>query len=143
MQTVFADQDALLSSLDLSKQPDLVTKTDVAVNDKTFLDKFSHLLRETQNMKIDQSVLDNMLKSLYKASSQKSNASTQYKVAFIEALLGERKFLINLVRSLLRIVLNQTNKRIIGSSGGQYSGSKHKHDLDKQHKERETLVVAA
>ena len=82
----------------------MITKTDVAANDKDFLSRFSELLRETQNLKIDQSVLDNMLQSLYKTSTNQKSSSTRYKVSFVLALIAERKFFINLARSLLRIV---------------------------------------
>ena len=56
----------MLSSIDLSKQPSLVTKTDVDMNDKAFLTKFSDILRESQFLKLEQTVIDNMLQSLYK-----------------------------------------------------------------------------
>lgn len=52
-RAIFANQEALLSSLDLTNMPHLVTKTDVNANDKDFLDQFTELLRETQNLKID------------------------------------------------------------------------------------------
>jgi len=48
-----------------------------------------------------------MLKSLLKTSSKsssKQSSSATYKVAFVEALLSERKFFISLVMSLIRIV---------------------------------------
>ena len=54
--------------MDLTNFPHLITKTDVAANDKIFLVRFAELLRETQNLKIDQEVLDDMLQSLYKTS---------------------------------------------------------------------------
>ena len=63
-KAIFADQEAFLSSLDLSNHPHLVTKTDVAANDKNFLQQFTELLRDTQNLKIDESVIDNLIKSL-------------------------------------------------------------------------------
>ena len=80
----------------------------VAANDKEFIHEFSELLRETHNLKIDQSVLDNMLQSLHRTSASTNSTSTRNKVTFVLALLAERKFLINLVRSLLRLVLQAT-----------------------------------
>ena len=68
-RSIFADQESFLSSVDLSNYPHLITKTDVAANDKEFLSRFTELLRETQNLKIDEQVLDNMIKSLYKAAT--------------------------------------------------------------------------
>ena len=66
-------------------------------------------------MKIDQTVSDNMLQSLYKTSSNNNggqstvnSSSARYKVSFVQALLAERKFFVNLVRSLLRIVTQAT-----------------------------------
>ena len=102
----------------------------MAANDKEFLISFSNLLRDSQNLKLDEQVIDNMLKSLFKtnsAGSNKSNSSAQYKVAFIQALLGERKFLINLVRSLLRVVLSAANPRNADKhAAGVASGSSSK-----------------
>ena len=68
-KSIFANQEALLQSIDLRNVPSLTTKTDVAANDKDFIVKFSELLRKTQNLKLDQEVLDNMLQPLCKVST--------------------------------------------------------------------------
>ena len=85
-RAIFTNQEALLSSVDLSNFPHLVTKTDVAANDRDFIFQFTELLRETQNLKIDPTVQENMLQSLYKTSNHQSSSkssSAQYKISFI------------------------------------------------------------
>ena len=48
-----------------------------------------------------------MLQSLYKAAHSAQSSSVRNKVTFIMTLLAERKFFINLVRSLLRLRVKQ------------------------------------
>lgn len=46
-RTIFANQEAFLSSVDLSASPSLDAKTDVAAHDREFLAQMTALLSET------------------------------------------------------------------------------------------------
>ena len=95
--------------MDLSNNPDLITKTDVVVNDKNFIEKFRELLRGTQNLKIDNKVIEHLINSLEKNTS--SVSKIEARISFVLTLLSERKFFINLIRSLLGIV-NRANSEL-------------------------------
>lgn len=90
----------------------------MAANDKDFLHNFAELLRATLNLKIDSTIQDNMLQSLFKASnSSVQSSSARCKVYFVQALLAERKFFINLIRSLLSRIGAVNQQTVLGHGG--------------------------
>ena len=89
-QVVFADQESSVDQSDYC--------------DSTFMHKFSEVLKETRNLKIDNSVIENCIKSIQR---NKSDKKVQFKVAFLEAILSERKFFLNLIKSLLKMFETQ------------------------------------
>ena len=83
----------------------MLLKTDLLAKDKKFLDNLDDLLQVTDGLQLDQLIVDNMLLGLEKVTPCADTA--RFKVQFVEALFAERKFFINMVRSLLQMI----NKR--------------------------------
>ena len=80
-----------------------VTKTDVIANDRDFLASMEQILADTSLLKLSQPYIDLLLQSL--CVGDLSQAFIQERITFVHALLSERKFFVNLIKSLLKRLL--------------------------------------
>ena len=101
---VFHHKEAFLSSVDeRAKLENKVTKTDVLVNNMDWLKQFQTILSETKLLKLNQRYIEGITKSL--AESKATASDAKERTTFLSVILTERKFLVNLVQSLLEKML--------------------------------------
>ena len=79
-------------------------------HDKEFLADFSQLLKQSNDLKFDQGSLDQILQSFSMPAIKGENAGVKDKVAFVKAILAERTFFINFIKSLLRRLAHVTSR---------------------------------
>lgn len=103
---MFHEREALLSSVDEKAKIDKkVTKTDVLANDISWLNQFYKILSDTNLLKFNKNQLNTMTKLMSELHVSALEAAER--TQFFAVLLTERKFLVNLVKSMLSRLLIQ------------------------------------